>query len=235
MLLAKQNFIPQLEYVNVRFLRLLTQQTSLVNRLDSCYVFKFTVWTGSCSAHTCHTVKLSYCHAVILSPCHTAILPRCHLVTLSYCHDVILSPCHAVILSNCHTVTLSNRNNDKQKKCKTVILKRSQKVTMSRCHDVTLSYCHTIIQQQCKLLIVFVPVCCGVYQNCLYGMAGSFPMKYTNAVILGSVSNLAAYLIDFRMLFASCLCVRRCCRIWVELWHPLSWSYPCWVCTSALL
>ena len=36
-------------------------------------------------------------------------------------------------------------------------------------------------------------MCCGVYQNCLYGIAGRFPMKYTNAVIVGSVSNGSRY------------------------------------------
>ena len=28
----------------------------------------------------------------------------------------------------------------------------------------------------------------GIYQNSVYGLAASLPMKYTNAVILGSVS-----------------------------------------------
>ena len=34
----------------------------------------------------------------------------------------------------------------------------------------------------------FFPAANGIYQNSLYGLAASFPAKYTNAVIIGNVS-----------------------------------------------
>jgi len=33
----------------------------------------------------------------------------------------------------------------------------------------------------------------GVYQNSLYGVAAYLPMKYTNAVIIGTVRNIFIY------------------------------------------
>ena len=38
------------------------------------------------------------------------------------------------------------------------------------------------------VLSVAFPVANGVYQNSVYGTAAVLPMKYTNAVVLGSVS-----------------------------------------------
>ena len=40
-----------------------------------------------------------------------------------------------------------------------------------------------------QVVILFV-VANGVYQNSLYGVAAYLPMKYTNAVIIGTVRNI---------------------------------------------
>ncbi|KAF6019199.1 hypothetical protein EB796_022502 [Bugula neritina] len=52
--------------------------------------------------------------------------------------------------------------------------------------------------------VVVINMSSGVYQNCLYGIAGTFPMKYTNAVIVGSnVSGTLTAIIMIITLLAS--------------------------------
>ena len=44
---------------------------------------------------------------------------------------------------------------------------------------------------------VSLTVANGVYQNSVYGIAANLPMKYTNAVVLGSVSSNIINFITF--------------------------------------